>query len=60
MPVTGKPMSDRYQLANEFQTEQLRRTILKCEQAEDLKVNCLKLLQMCHHQKEFISDLLLP
>ena len=60
MPVTGNPMSDRYQLANEFQTEQIRRTILKCEQADDLRVICLKLLKMCHQQKEFITDLLLP
>ena len=60
MPVTGEPMSDRYQLANEFQTEQIRRTILKCERADDLKVICLKLLQMCHQQKEMIGDLLLP
>ena len=53
-------MSDRYQLAQEFQTEQIRRVILNCEQADDLKVICLKLLQMCHQQKEFISDMLLP
>ena len=60
MPVSGKSVSDRYQLAQEFQTEQIRRVILNCEQADDLKVICLKLLQMCHQQKEFISDMLLP
>ena len=53
-------MSDRYQLAQEFQTEQIRRAILNCQQVDDLQLIALKLLQMAHQQKEFIADLLLP
>ena len=53
-------MSDRYQLAQEFQTEQIRRAILNCEKTDDLQMIALKLLQMCHQQKEMIGDLLLP
>ena len=60
MPVSGKSVSDRYQLAQEFQTEQIRRVILNCDKADDLKMISLKLLQMCHQQKEMIADLLLP
>jgi len=53
-------VSDRYQLANEFQTEQIRRAILNCEKTDDLQLIALKLLQMCQQQKEMIGDLLLP
>ena len=53
-------MSDRYQLSHQFQTEQIRRAILNCDKADDLKTISLKLLQMCHQQKEMIADLLLP
>ena len=53
-------MSDRYQLSHQFQTEQIRRAILNCDKADDLKTISLKLLQMCQNQKEMIADLLLP
>ena len=51
---------DRYSLAHEFETEQIRRAILRCDNAEDLKEICLKLLQMCQSQKEMLAQLLLP
>ena len=51
---------DRYQLSHQFQTEQIRRVILNCDKADDLKMISLKLLQMCQNQKEMIADLLLP
>ena len=52
-------MSDRYQLAQEFQTEQIRRAILNCQHVDDLQLIALKLLEMCQNQKEMIGDLLL-
>ena len=51
---------DRYQLSHQFQTEQIRRAIVKCDDLDSLKVISLKLLQMAHQQKEMIADLLLP
>ena len=60
MPVQGISLMDRYQLAGAFQTEQIRRAILNCDKADDLKTISLKLLQMCQNQKEMIADLLLP
>jgi len=51
---------DRYQLAGAFQTEQIRRAIVQCDDLDSLKVITLKLLQMAQCQKEMIGDLLLP
>lgn len=51
---------DRYQLSHAFQTEQIRRTILACDNAEDLNEICLKLLKMAQAQKEMLAQLLLP
>jgi len=51
---------DCYSLAHDFQTEQIRRKILNCDSAEDLKEISLKLLQMCQSQKAILAQLLLP